>query len=190
MQVLKRWRKIEDILQKEGIQVLGWSSDGDPRMLRAMRISAELPTNSLPSPEMPTDWISWFNAKYCPSFCCMQDNTHICAKLKNRMYNNTILLVIGNHIVSRNHLQILLDTVSKDKHLLVDGDIIGTDKMAFKPVLKISSASVRDALKTHVPGSDGTIFYLQIIHNVYKSMSMPDVTPLDRISLIWHSIQQ
>lgn len=157
-------------------------------MLRAMRIVCELPSNSVPSPDMPPQWIHWFNATYDPMFICMQDNHHICGILKNRMYNNTKLLVMGNHIVSKNHLQILMSTVSKDKHLLVEGDINGVDKMAFKPVLKISSVIVREALKMHVPGSDGTTMYLTLISNMYRSLSEPNIAPLERVGLIWHII--
>lgn len=137
---------------------------------------------------MPPKWIHWFNSAYDPSFICRQDNHHICGILKNRLYNNTNLLVMGKHIVSKNHLQILINTVSKDKHLLVEGDINGVDKMAFKPVLKISSTIVRDALKMYVPGSDGTTMFLTLISNMYRSLSLPNIAPLDRVGLIWHVI--
>lgn len=49
---------------------------------------------------------------------CIQDTVHICTKLKTRMTNNKINLIMGNFKVSVDHLKTLVQETSKDQHLL------------------------------------------------------------------------
>lgn len=39
---IKRWKFITELLKKEGISILGFSSDGDPRLLKAIRIQTQI----------------------------------------------------------------------------------------------------------------------------------------------------
>jgi hypothetical protein len=91
--VIKRWRKIKDDLYKHGINLLGVSSDGDSRLLKAMRKKSELPTLHLEESAVPAGWMDWFNAKYDPEVLCIQDTTHIGGKMKNRLLNSKVIRI-------------------------------------------------------------------------------------------------
>jgi len=159
-QVLKRWTHTENMLDSEAVNVLGWSSDGHTRCLRAMLIRSELPSNPT---NVPENWKDWFNARYQPKTICVQDHHHICNKMRSRLYDSTAVIVIGKYIATKSHLQILIDTVSKDKHLLVQSDLSSQDKMNFKPVMKIMNPAVRSYLKDNVHASTGTSIYISLI---------------------------
>jgi hypothetical protein len=86
--VLKRWRKVKDDLNNNGIKLLGVSSDGDSRLLKAMRQKSELPTFNFESDAVPDEWFDWFNAKFKPEIICIQDTTHIGGKMRTRLLNS------------------------------------------------------------------------------------------------------
>lgn len=48
----------------------------------------------------------------------IQDTVHIGTKLKTRLLKPNILLPMGNFTVSVSHIEILIDSFSKDKHFL------------------------------------------------------------------------
>lgn len=150
-----------------------------------MRIRNGLPCNAS---NVPSKWKEWFNALFRPDIICVQDTHRICSKLKSRLYDNTAVIVLGHYIASKSHLKILVDTVSKDKHLLVPSDIRPLDKMNFKPVLKIMNPIVRSHLNEHVPASLGTSIYLGLIENVYKSYLDENVQPLGKVYSLWYTI--
>lgn len=184
-QVLKRWSYTERVVGSEEIDILGWASDGDTRCLRAMLIRNGLPFNPR---NVPNQWKEWFNAYFQPDIICVQDTHHICSKLKNRLYDNTAVIILGRYTASKSHLKILIDTISKDKHLLVPSDIRPLDKMNFKPVLKIMNPIVRSHLKEHVPASLGTSIYLGLMENIYKSYIDENLKPLERVYCLWYTI--
>lgn len=43
--VMKRWKFIRKLAEENNIKIVGYSSDGDPRCLKAMRMWAQLPSN-------------------------------------------------------------------------------------------------------------------------------------------------
>jgi hypothetical protein len=44
--VLARWKTITDVLKQQNIEILGVSSDGDSRLLKAMKIASGLSVTS------------------------------------------------------------------------------------------------------------------------------------------------
>lgn len=97
---------LQNLLFRFGITVLGISSDGDSRLLRSMKIKANLEIN-------PLDINTLFsNSEKLYS----QDPTHIGTKLRNRFLNPSICMPLGNNQISVSHLKILLSSVSKDVH--------------------------------------------------------------------------
>lgn len=182
-QVLKRWAVTESLCENKEVTILGWSSDGDTRCLRAMRIRSGLAYKPL---NVPVKWEEWFNATYKPKLNCVQDTHHICNKMKIRLYDSTSVMIMGNYIALKSHLQILIDSVSKDKHLLVPSDIRPLDKMNFKPVEKIMNPIAN--LNESVAASLGTSIYLGLIENVYKSYMNEDLKPLERVYCLWYTI--
>lgn len=75
--VIDRWHTMDKLARDVGIQILGYSSDGDTRLLKAMQIKTFLKHN----PTMP-----YF----------VQDTVHIDTKLKTRLLKQGIVLPIGN----------------------------------------------------------------------------------------------
>lgn len=184
-QVLRRWTYTERALESKEIKILGWSSDGDTRCLRAMLIRSGLPCLSS---NVPSKWQEWFNAYFQPELMCVQDTHHICSKSRNRLYDNTAVIVLGNYIASKSHLHILIETMTKDKHLLVPSDLRPLDKMNFRPVLKIMNPIVRTHLKEQVAASLGTSIYLSLMQNVYSSYLDENFEPLERVYSLWYVI--
>ncbi|KAF5304707.1 hypothetical protein FQA39_LY09484 [Lamprigera yunnana] len=152
--VLRRWNYLYQEAKKIGITIEGFSTDGDPKCLKGMKINSQLP--------------STFESKYSPYFhmrfdldkpVYMQDTVHICTKLKTRLTNPNVTMIMGNFNVSIIHLQNLTAKVTKDKHLLCNGDLDNADKMNFRAIDKISSNEVIK-LFHDISESNATIQYL------------------------------
>lgn len=92
LDVLNRWNHLEELLKAKGITILGYSSDGDTRLLKAMKIKNQLSDFSI---NRPHGWKTFFFSEYCTEFPCVQDTIHIGNKLKNRLLRPTPL-IIGN----------------------------------------------------------------------------------------------
>lgn len=143
-----------------GITIIGWASDGDPRLLSAMCYQIV---------KQPTNCIEY-----------VQDMTHIATKLRNRLINMKTMNM-GNRSVSINHLYQLLTNVQKSVHGLTKTDICPTDRQNFESFLKITNHRVIDALKKYIPNSEATAIYLQMCSDVTSSYLDYDITPLERI---------
>lgn len=187
--VLNRWKFICRELNGQGIKVAGISSDGDSRLLKAMRqkmnLGLELPNfddieNNYSIPE--------FHAAILPNLLCTQDTVHIGAKLRCRLLKYSIIMPLGHFIISSGNLQILINTVSKDKHLLTQSDLSPRDKMNFGSVIKICDPKIWALLENHVPGSEGTREYLKITYYVLNSYLSVSITVIDRIYYLWYSV--
>jgi hypothetical protein len=97
--VLNRWMFIEKELAKIGVEVVGYSADGDSRLLRSMRILSGLP--SIIDSKMPSAWRSWFCSSFKPDRPVgIQDTVHIGAKFRTRLLKKDKPIKIGklNHI--------------------------------------------------------------------------------------------
>lgn len=117
----------------------------------------------------------------------MQDVVHIGTKLRNRLLKPSIVLLFGKKIASISHLKILLNTVSKDVHGLVYSDICPDDRQNYGSLQKIMQPKVRQALFDHVIGSEGTIEYIRLCHEITSSLYDNDLPPLERIFRIWRA---
>lgn len=95
---------------------------------------------------------------------------------------------IGNKQVSVAHLKILIHAVPKNTHGLVATDILPEDKQNYGSFEKITTAHVLDALERHVIDSEATIIYLKISKQITSAFTEVDVSPLDRIYRMWHSL--
>jgi len=164
--VIDRWNIMEKMAADFGIKILGYSSDGDTRLLKAMQINS-------------------YQQKSTQFY--IQDTVHIGTKLRTRLLKPNIVLPIGNYTISVSHLKILLETFSKDKHLLTLSDLIPEDKMNFRSAEKICSPVVQEMLK-HVPQSLGAICFLETMNNILSSFLDKSLTVEDRIYRIWRSV--
>lgn len=187
--VMKRWDYMTSKLKDHGITVVGISSDGDSRLMKAMRIKTNIGIKS-PNFQAIGDNLNIpeFHTKILPTFLCTQDTVHIGAKLKSRLLKPSIIMPLGNFVIAAGHLQILIDLVSKDKHLLTQSDLSSKDKMNFGSVIKICDPKIWTLLEKHVPGSEGTRAYLKMMFYVLHSYLSTALTIRDRIYYIWYSV--
>lgn len=104
-----------------------------------------------------------------------------------RLLNGVTTLILGNAIISVAHLKILLNLLPKDAHGLVYSDICPNDRQKFFSLEKIMQPRVRDALSKHVIGSEGTINYIRICHEVTSSLIEADLSPVERVFRLWRA---
>lgn len=183
LDVLKRRKYITEEMRKVDIHVLGYSSDGDPRLLKAMRIKANLGSNNLAQFTIgdTTIYLPEFHAALTTFEVFMQDLVHLLNKWKNRFLKFSILLPLVNFRANRAHLQMLIDTVPKDKHFLTEKDLNNKDKMNFAATLKICDTKVIEALKKYVPDSCGTQMYLRLMNDLSQAFLNTDLKVSQRL---------
>ncbi|KAJ8685646.1 hypothetical protein QAD02_021439 [Eretmocerus hayati] len=149
---IKRWLYIAKVLEENGFEVVGYASDGDPRLLSAMKIKSKLGTTMNGEQYK----FPWFHADYKPDKKYFQDTVHVVNKLKTRLLKLAIAMIIGNFIVSLVHLEEMIDCLNRDKHCLAMSDLDGKDKMNFDATLRMCHPKVIDRVKES-PGSDATV---------------------------------
>lgn len=155
-----------------GIEVDGFSGDGDARLLKSM-LHFFYKNNSLLNPEIIV--------------CFLQDIVHIATKLRNRLLNLLIALVIGFKVASVSHLKMLINSVPKGVHGLVYSDICPEDRQNFHSLQKIMDPKVGRALAENITDSEATIEYIKICNDITSSLYEDNLSPLDRISRLWRS---
>ncbi|XP_031620752.1 uncharacterized protein LOC116339177 [Contarinia nasturtii] len=165
--VIRRWNFIINELKKYGIRVRGFSSDGDERLLAAMRHQ--------------------MNQDHIPQIF-VQDSIHCGTKMRNRLLRPQGLLPMGNKQVAVAHLKILIKDVAKEIHGLTYFTVCPNDRQNFKSLEKCMNIRTRNALLKYVPDSDATAFYLQICHQITSSFMDYNLMPLQRVELIFHSV--
>ena len=125
--VVKRWKWIATNAKDGGdIEVVGFSSDGDGKQLRAMLHMAVLAKPS--NPKWP-----WLQCSLEPPLIFIQDTIHILTKLKSRLLCASIIIPMGYYfLASRGHIVDLINNHSKDLHDLTMSLIDGKDKMNYR----------------------------------------------------------
>jgi len=171
LDVKGRWKVINNLAADEGITVLGYSSDGDTRLLKSMQ-------------SKPYD--NKINLSQFSQFF-VQDTVHIGTKLRTRILKPGIELLISSYTVSITHLFQLIELYSKDKHFLTNTDLNPDDKMNFNAAEKMCSGQVIELLK-NIPDSQGTISFLKIMNNVLKSHLNKTIGVKERLYCLWHSV--
>lgn len=142
--VSNRWSHVTKKLAEVGIKVLSFASDSDSRYNGCMRdvmLSAEVDESS--------GFPNWFRfdcstAEYFP----VQDTVHIGTKLRNRILKKNIRF--GEHEISLQHLVIMMNTFSRDKHGLHPTHLDKNDRMNFISVQKITDPRVIQLLESGV----------------------------------------
>lgn len=119
---------------------------------------------------------------------CVQDTTHIGAKLRNRILKSSIVLPLGNKQIHQSHLKILIGMVSKTIHGLTISDVNPQDRQNFSSYEKMTKERVRNALSEHVADSEGTVIYLEKCHQITSSFLQYDLEPLERIYRIYNAV--
>lgn len=157
-----------------GIDVVGIASDGDPRLLSAMKTRT---SNSISESSCPLS-----------RPICIQDTIHILTKLRNRLLNSSIVLKIGNRDASNVHVKYLVDNISKGEHELTNSDIYPEDRQNYGSVEKLLNPKVSVALENHVPNSEGTVMYIDLCKRIGSSFMQEELSPIERVYNMWYCV--
>ncbi|KAK3918789.1 Structure-specific endonuclease subunit slx4 [Frankliniella fusca] len=177
--VFKRWMYIFQELAKLSIEVVGYSADGDGKLLCAM---VSLMFKNCSPPDI--SWKDWFYASSKEKFLVTQDPVHTVNKFRSRL-SPVYLLPIGNFTVSQAHLRLVLQKPKSD-HGLSPSDL-DKDKMNFNSSVKICSIRVTDVLKS-TPGANGTMEYLTVMRYVLEAFLNEKLCASERIYKIWYAL--
>lgn len=118
----------------------------------------------------------------------IQDTIHVATKLRNRLQKPSIHFPMGSKQVSVTHLKILIDTVAKETHGLVQTDICPEDRQNFASFQKVTQERVLNALETHVMDSEATVQYLRLSGDLTKAFTDVNLDPLKRVNLLWRAL--
>lgn len=160
--------------------MLGFSSDGDVRLLNAMKHFTKF-DSSINDDDLFSTRTNEME------FDCIQDPQHIGTKARNRSLKPSVVLPIGNKIASVSHLKILINNVEKNAHGLVMKDICPDDRQNFASLQKIMSSTVLDALSEYVIDSEATVMYFKLCAEIVSSFIDLDLSPKERIYRLWHA---
>lgn len=164
------------LIYRFGINVIGVSSDGDSRLLKAMMKTIKF------------DLTPGSNLQEIQKFLkCVQDSIHMGTKMRNSLLNSAILLSMGNHTVSIVHIEMLLDKVPKEIHGLTYSDIRPDDRQNYSSLEKLMENRVIDALEKYIPDSMGTVMYLKLCKQITSSYLDDNLEPNERLYRIWHA---
>lgn len=195
--VMNRWNAMEIAAREQGIEIIGFSSDGDPRLLKAMLLKS-IGTNNCENLEnmaIENSW-SWFIIGKPPIFTLdnelnkeifVQDTVHIGTKLRTRILKPNIILPMGNYFVSIDHLMELTRVFSKDKHLLAVSDLKPEDKMNFLSAERMCSTKVLNLLPD-IPNTHATVAYLKIMNYILTAFLDKEMSTEERIYKMWFSV--
>ncbi|CAM4849470.1 unnamed protein product [Rotaria magnacalcarata] len=191
--VLRRWLYIYHESLIQGLRVIGFSTDGDSRYLRAMRLCsrffAELPNlnlfkyNDQLDIKIPDKW-SWFFMKQQQIFFFMQDPIHIATKIRNRLLSKLANLKMGDFSIDMKDLVELIEAKSKIEHNLIKSDLNPKDRQNFASCLRISSELVLDLLNRN-ENAKGTYVYLTLLNLIISGFINKLSTIEDRLYHIW-----
>lgn len=179
--VKNRWTHLVTSLESIGIQTISVSTDGDSRYFAAMKSLVNFG-------EVSTVYqlICPINISGCLLF--IQDLAHKINNMRNRFYNLSVDMRMGNYLVSVNHLFLLLEKVSKNVHLLCASDLNNEDRMNFKVIYKITTNEILQNLFENVANSAGTIEFLRIMRFLLDAFMEEKLSVQQRISQAFYSL--
>ncbi|KAK3908493.1 Nucleoprotein, partial [Frankliniella fusca] len=182
---VRRWRWLKRCAEIYGIAIISISTDGDPKMLRGMRFATR-PMS--PEPDNPQEWKGFFDQDLDTEVCYVQDTVHIGTKFRTGFCHKGKTYVMGTHCASVAHLEHLLATTSRMKHLLRDTDLNHADKMNFAAVLRITDERVLSLLRGKgMEQYAATELFLTLVRGVLVAFLDDELTAEERIFQIWRS---
>lgn len=182
LDVYRRWKFQASKLSEKGIKITNIASDGDPRLLMAMKVLSRIGQSNRSYLDC-----EWFSCGGYVETTFTQDYVHIITKLRNRILKYSRIFPIADRIISSSHLKYLIDNVSKDKHLLTYSDIEPKDRQNFPSAEKVCSEKTMQCLLEYVPGSQGTVVYLKAMRKILDAFQRTELTSEERIYSIWYA---
>lgn len=187
-QVLSRWDWMVKEAEKEGINILGFSSDGDPKLLKSMRVKVFSDFIAHESTEGNARWSEWFYGKFNTNIFFVQDHIHIAAKLRTRVLKDSIVLPMGQYIASSTFLRLLIEKFDKNLHFLTFSDLDLKDKMNFRAMEKMCDEKVLTLMAKQFPDSKATVTYLLMAKLSVNAFIDESLTPEQRLENIWEAV--
>lgn len=189
--VANRWEFMTNELKKVGISVVTIASDSDPKYNCAMRILSDLAVVSNHHPNFgDKEWFSCGHRLDAPFY--VQDTIHLLLKLRNLLLKtrgNPEKLKFGpNFYIRMAHLQYLIDNFSKDKHLLTRTTLNPVDKQNFRAVVRLCDSKVTNLLRQHVPDSDATVKFLEMLRDMMDAFMDTSLSPQQCIEKMWYPL--
>lgn len=181
--VYKRWIYTKKKLSEHNIIVDNYASDADPKFMRVMKMMSQLGFHDSSFLEC-----EWFSCGGSAETTCIQDPIHVITKCRNRVLKTSRLTQIGNKVISTAHLKYLIENVSKDKHGLTMTDINPKDRQNFPSAEKMCSTKTISCVLDFVPGSEGTVMFLQAMNNILSSYLDTKLDSSERVYKIWHAL--
>jgi hypothetical protein len=191
--VLKRWLYIYNQCLVQGVRVIGFSTDADPRYLRAMRLItrffADLPNLNLLKYndnfqiKISEQW-SWFYMKEQQILLCMQDPIHVATKFRNRLLSEVASMKIGDYSIDIQHLMNIINLKNKIEHNLIKCDVSPKDRQNFASCRRISSDIVLNLLNKN-ENSKGTYVYLSLLRSIIIGSIEKSTTIEERLYHMW-----
>lgn len=186
--VSNRWKYVTNELTKLGVRVITVSSDSDPKFNTAMRTNSKL--GCLSQELLCSDIFKCGHEISEPFYT--QDVAHILTKLRNLLFkttrNSEIFRFGAKYFITIDHLRTLIEKFRKDEHCLSQSCLDSNDRQNVDSALRICSENVIDMIRMHVPGSEATVLFLQIMADSFASYMAPDLTVVDRIEKMWHAV--
>lgn len=184
--VENRWLYIATELAKEGIEIIGFSSDGAPCLITGMKLLLKFGFMQFTSGMV-------FLYDINGPFACIQDIIHLLNKLKIQLFDDENSFWLGNFLATGKHLFQLVEheEFSKLDHGLTLSDVVHKDltkdKMNFSSTEKICSWRVIKVLKT-ISGTEGTIEYLKVMRYIIEAFIDPCTMAHDRLKKAFYAL--
>ncbi|CAF3986089.1 unnamed protein product [Rotaria sp. Silwood2] len=192
--IVKKWIMIYQEFFSRNIRVLGFSTDGDPKFLRSMRIAlnffVKIQTLNINNNKLsftiniPSSWSTWYFLNRTQLFLCMQDGIHLCCKIRNRLLSKNAKLKMGSYNVSIIHLHQLIKTTNKIDHNLCKSDLNIRDRQNFSSCQRISDDKVLIMLSFNEQYK-ATYNYLLLLNLLIMAYTNRQVSLLTRIYYAW-----
>jgi len=169
---------IKNELQKFGITVLAFGSDGDTRFLKSQKVSMNYGSinNFCGFPiagSMETE------------ICSIQDPLHLLKKMKTSLYDDCDFLRIGMFRANLTHLVTIFKQFDRKEHNLILSDIDPYDQMNYSCLDKITTDSVISLLRT-VKNAEGTIIFLELMKAIRCAYVTSDTSVQEKLfSATW-----
>ena len=181
---------IFETCRSSNIRIFSFSTDCDPKYLRAMRLItgffAKLP--NIPIIErtdvfevnLPRTWSSWFFYAHTSTIFLFSRSCAFMHKFRNRLLSSSASMIIGEGKISMDFLFDLINSQSKLIHGLVKTDAQPKDKQNFPSCVKISNDDVLPSLED-ISGSYATRVYLRLVRSIILAYIEGNTPTMDRI---------
>ena len=189
--VQRIWKLIKNILARKGWKLWARSSDGDAKLVRAMKNNG----STTRPPDFPFALGSFFVFYPVDGVVSLQDPVHGVIKLRNRFTNDKAWFIMGQSNAALYLVKELLHDTHPYSQMKTDGRLKSTDvdvkdKMDFPSAVRLTRpAVIKAVLDSHQVGSTQTAIFLECMGNIIDAVYEldPNLSALDRLRKIWAS---